>query len=313
MLSRARWTVMGTVLGVSACALGAGMAGCSGDDTVVPPDAAPDTTTDVKVDAPADVGTDAKDGGADVSVDAFDPQAIKDFAAKQVENTCLRLGQCCFGNDASAFDQTKCKVQTAYGVESNLQPIIDNPSLITPRLKLDPALAASCLAESLTFTCPSAPSTEYEKTTADCFGALTGVQPTGALCFNSIECAPGNYCKAGTGDAGTGGDSGGGTGLCAPLLGNGGPCNSANNNAECQYRGFLGTKARCDVQKAPDGGPAPNTCTTPRSANGTACTFSWECQSGACDLATLKCQSSFQTITPGFCSFFTIKDAGGGG
>ncbi|CAN5211721.1 hypothetical protein BH09MYX1_BH09MYX1_53790 [soil metagenome] len=310
MLSRARWTVVGTVVAASALVTGLTMVGCGGDDIATPVDGSTDTSVDVTVDARLDVSPDVTDAGADVIVDSStgDPDAIAAFMTKQVENTCLRLAQCCFGNDASAFDTNKCKGYTGNGVEGNLAPLVANPALVNGgRISLDKNLANACLAESLLFSCPTAQATEYSKTTNDCYASITGTQATGAFCNSSIECASGNYCKPGTGDAG----SDAGTGLCVKLLTQGaGTCGSGN--VECQYRGFLGPAARCDINPAADGGPAPNTCAS-RLVNGTGCQYSWECQSGSCDLATQKCQPTFLTVSSGLCGFFTIQDAGDGG
>lgn len=307
MAIRSRVLVVGCVALGSGLGAGAMMVGCSSDDTVVPIDGSVDTKPDntvVDVVIPPDVTPDA---GPDVKPDnyIYDASAIQNFMTAQVANMCTRYAQCCFGNDASAFDTTKCKDTVKNGQDFNLRPLLESPAVVTDgRLKLDPTAAAACLAEALTFSCPSAQSTESSKFALDCFTAVQGTVPNGQPCNQNIECADG-YCVA-SADAGDAG-----TGLCTALKGNGqGPCGLRNE--ECQTRGYLGTAARCDV-KAADGGTGSFTCGS-RLANGASCAYNWECTSGLCDFATGKCQTSAVTVTPGICTFWTLpQDAGGGG
>ena len=307
MAIRSRVLVVGCVVLGSGLGSGAMMVGCSGDDTTVPIDGSVDSQPDNSV---VDVVVpDVKDSGPPDSVFidnyVYDASAIQNFMTAQVANMCARYAQCCFGSDASAFDTTKCKDTVKNGVDFNLRPLLESPAVVTGgRLKLDQTAATTCLAEALTFSCPSAQATESSKFALDCYTAVQGTVPNGQPCNQNIECANG-YCvaNADAGDAGSG--------LCTALKGSGqGPCGLRNE--ECQSRGYLGTAARCDV-KAADGGTGSFTCGA-RIANGASCSYNWECTSGLCDFASGKCQASAVTVTPGICTFWTLpQDAGGGG
>lgn len=295
MRNFSRWGVIVGVLGSSLAAVSATMVGCSGDDTVVPPDSGPDTTPDVKVDSPPPVeaGPDVKDAGPDISVN--DASAILQFIADHRTKVCARYAQCCFGSDAGAFDQSKCdSIVASLGWSRSIQEP-QFPGIATGgRILLDPTAAATCIASVSTFSCPSIQASENNTMTQACYKALTGTQGAGQPCNATVECASGNYCSPG-GDAGDAG-----TGVCTALSGSGGACNTASpQNNMCQYRGYLGTASRCD---------GTNKCNT-RLANGIACNYDWECTSGLCDNVTFTCGNSALTTSPFLCSFIT-KDAG---
>ncbi len=308
-MNRTRMFVFAAVMVGSGIGAGAALVGCSDDPVQPVADSGPDTTTDVNtVDVVTpDVGPDVADASdASDSSKASDAQDILAFMDAQVSTFCGRYAQCCFGADASAFDSVKCRTTLQNGWDQSLRALQDNDAAVVygGRLTLNPAQVATCLANVATFTCPTITSGDLNTTSVACFGAVTGTQANGQPCNTSIECANG-YCVANGPDAST--DAGLGT--CTPLLGSGqGTCNGRNE--ECQVRGYLGTPARCDIQK--DGGVAPLICTT-RLANGAACTANWECASGTCDFITAKCATGTLTTTPFACGQLTIKDAGGGG
>lgn len=309
MIDRTRLWVVGGVMVGSAIAAGSTLVGCSGDDTVVPDasvvDATPDKTVPDVITTDV-VGQDVVDAGKPDNF-STDAAAIYEFMDAHISSFCSRYGQCCFGSDASAFDTTKCKNTLANGWDQTLRALNENPEAITGgRIKLDQTAAAACIAGTKTFSCPSIGAPELSQTDIDCYGAIVGTQANGDPCNFSLECNNG-YCVANGPDAGT--DAG--TGTCTAFKASGqGPCTPRNE--ECQRRGYVGAPARCDIQKAPDGGPAPNVCTT-RLPNGSACTINWECTSGTCDFVTTKCATATTTVTPFICGLFTIQDAGGGG
>lgn len=294
-------------VGVLLCVLAGGgvmtaltMAGCSGDDTVVP-DAGPDVTADNFVpDVGVDTGTpDVTDGGFKDVTEAGLTYA--EFANAQIKAMCVRWSQCCFGSDAGKFDQTLCESDNKdFGWEGNLQDLSSSLAQsgdAGQKFYIDPVLATQCINLLSAFKCPTIPSADDTAIFAACFGAAKGIVAPGAKCNFSAECTPGNYCRPG--DAGTS--------VCGPVEPQGTNCTAGSANQACQYRGYLGTAARCD-RKLPDGGPGSNTCQARLPLN-TKCDFNWECASGTCDIVQNVCSSSQLTIFPGFCDSY-VKDGG---
>jgi hypothetical protein len=286
--------------GVGAIALTAAtMSGCGGDDTAVP-DASPDVKSDTTLpdtgpDALPDTGPDATDSG-----DGAAP--VGPFLIQQLKLTCQRYGQCCFGADAAAFDQGACEKAFAdFGWEGNIrEPAIvlanlpdAGPDGAAPPLNiaLDPVNAQKCLAAVSTFDCPTIKAVDDVNIFTVCFSAVKGLATVGQKCGYSVECTSGNYCKPGDGGS-----------TCQPLEAIGAQCDQAPDNNACQYRGYLGTPARCDLVAA-DGGTGSNKCAS-KFPNGTACTYNWDCASGVCNAATFTCDTSTLTTTPDLCALF---------
>lgn len=273
------------------------VAGCSADDTVVPqPDAQPDVTIqETGSDAPLDAKDAAPDVGPDVAPDAGYP--VADFIAQQLKLTCQRYGQCCFGSDAGAFDQSKCEgLFLDFGWEGNLS----EPAYIVKtapdagqdggpppplNITIDPVNAQKCLAALATFDCPTIKAADDVNIFTTCYSAVKGSLTVGQNCRRSVECTTGNYCKPG--DGGT---------TCQPIESIGAQCDQASENLACQYRGYLGTPARCDV-----GGTKK--CAA-KLGQGVACNYNWDCASGVCNAASFTCDTSTLTTTPGLCDLF---------
>ena len=304
MRNFSRWSVLVGVMGASLAAVSAAMVGCSGDDTVVPPDSGPDVVADTfkpDTNPPVEAGPDVLDAGSDAPADAAEILAyIKDHQTK----ICARYAQCCFGADASAYDPSKCQnIVGTQGWEGSLADLI--PVANGGRLTLDKTAAADCANKVGAFTCPTMNNTDYNTVVASCFQAVKGTQGAGKPCNANVECQTGLYCGAGdAGDAGIG--------LCTPVGAQNAPCSTPNLTASlnqgCQYLGYVGSPARCDLSGGPDGSAPSKTCQA-RYANGVDCSYNWECASGVCDNTTYKCGNSIVVTSPFLCGYIT-KDGG---
>lgn len=315
MAKLSRVTVVVGILVGSGTAVSATMMGCSGDDTVAQQDASTDVTTDTGNDVVIgpDVGPDAKPGdGGDAGEGGM---TVKEFVAQQETLLCQRMATCCFGVDASAFDTPKClDIVKTTAIEGNTADLND-PKLDVSKVVVDQTKALSCIAGAKTFACPSMTDTEYRNDIQNCFGAVTGIVPTGGGCNVTVECAPGNYCKAGAfvppdagADAGDGGDSGAPPkGGCVALAGASNACQGGAFNEACMYRGYLGQPSlRCDTSNF-DGGAPSNTC-LPKYPNGNKCAWDWDCTSELCSSGGT-CVPSATIVAPFVCTYLT-KDGG---
>lgn len=304
-----RFSVALGLLAGSGALLSYGLVGCSGDDvTVVPVDAAADTTTDVVV---PDTGVpDANDGGSTDAEPDVRQIGLQEFIDQQSVLLCQRYAQCCFGADAAAFDTAKCALLVApSSLERNLEGLrvpgvffgVDGgPDGGGANLVLDQPKANACLAELSTLACPTITAGEYGKVADDCYGAVYGtIQAGKGPCLDSVECAPGNFCTTVLDDAGVR--------TCAPLLQAGATCTISAQNTACQYRGYLGAPSRCE-KFSQDGGTPSNACVG-RLANGAKCKEGWDCQSELCDPGNGVCSASAVTIGPAVCAYFK-KDGG---
>lgn len=305
MRKTSRFSIALGLVASSGALLSYGLVGCSGDDVAVPVDAALDTTTDVVV---PDTGVpDANDGGVADAKPDVKQLGLQEFIDQQTVLLCQRYAQCCFGADAAAFDTNKCVATFGpLGMEGNLQGLrvpgvafaVDGGPDGGANVVMDQAKANTCLAELSTLDCPTLTAPVYTKTVQDCYGAVTGtIQAGNGPCLDSVECAPGNFCPNAGNDAGVRN--------CLPLLQAGATCTVATGNTACQYRGYLGSSARCERYKAPDGGAPSNVCTPPL-ANGSKCQTAWDCQSDLCDFGSGVCVTSAVTVGPAACAYFKI-------
>lgn len=314
-----RGRVVVGVVAISSLTVGGVMVGCTGDDTVVTPDAG-DAGGDVfknDVTNPDTGMPDAADAGTDASDAPYDANNVVQFVKDEAQAYCTRLANCCFGADAAAFNMDLCLsgiIQFPSGVfEGNSLQVLQDDGGVTSlvardKMRVDPTASASCLAGLQTITCAptvAISATEYKNVTQNCYGAIHGIVPIGSVgCMAAEECVTGAYCEPPT-DGGT-------EGTCRALKAKGDPCSligSVDTNAQCAYRGYIGS-LRCDAydytEAGVDASPPSGTC-QPQTADNGVCNQSWECNNGLClqgpSIAT--CAPSEILNPPEECTYLT--------
>lgn len=227
------------------------------------------------------------------------------FPGQVVQAVCTRLATCCEGSDTSAFNMSQCisDFEAAGGFNG------DGLYLATSALETDGGAqvtfnqtsATTCLNDIAAMGCGSDQDTAWQQTTSDCFGALTGLIPSGGTyCHGSIECASGSYCDVATG-------------TCEPILALGSACTS---NDQCEYRGTVNITAYCDVGY-PNPSSGSQTCVSATAVGG-ACGLTYyyeqECQTFVCNPDTALCDTAqlFSDVgtAGGLCATLTLGDAG---
>jgi hypothetical protein len=304
---------------VTAAALASG---CGGDDSTPLPEAGIDATADGAMDTGADVNQSedapsegassdggvegaAGDGGGDAAPDS---SAMFAFATQVAAAYCDRVANCCFGSaDASAFNRTYCmQIMLPYGWDGCNQGtnVLDGGNVI-----FDPAKANSCLQDIAALDCAANTLTtaQNQHLLSDCFGALTGTLPHNAACADSIECAPGTFCRLA---------NDGGPGVCTSLRGAGAPCgdfgggNYAIADQACSYRGSGDTNVFCNSLSADAG----DWSCTPAAQNDAGCFEDIACLSKVCDpgpnLTTNTCANATAFVYPIACPYFANRDGG---
>jgi hypothetical protein len=297
----------------SAAVLGA----CSSEDTMVSASTdgggAPETST---ADTGADTGTDGggMDGGMDSPIDA--PSQVDagltllTFANQVADAMCSTLSRCCYGDakldggapvDGGTYDRAHCtNVFTAAGFEGSLIGF----GGLTGKAALDQTNGADCLQKLSALTCNLA-GTEFDAARTACFAALRGTQAVAQPCSRSIDCAPGNFCDAPDGGAGT----------CAALHAAGGGCatfNTGDQNKDltladdvCSYRAGGTPKLFCDtIDFAAGVRPTADWKCAAALPNGSNCANSLWCNAGICDPNTNICSSPEGYFPMSFCSTF---------
>nr|UXE44895.1 hypothetical protein Hi04_10k_c3883_00004 [uncultured bacterium] len=310
MPSFSRQRIIFAAVVVEALAAGAFMIeGCGGDDNV---DAGPDTGPDVTADVTKDVGPDiiVQDGGKDA--DASDANVGLAFAMQEATAICTNWFKCC-PPPTSNYDLNACVAGVSgYGWEGNLS----SNAVVYGRgnVNFDPDAGAACLAAINQFTCTQT-STYWASVTTACQHVFSGKIAGGSGgCLSSFECAPNNFCDP-TVDGG----------FCTSVHTNGQPCNDKLTgynvaNQECSYLGSTQSGLFCDIVNNGAGGyGAPATC-KPTLVNGANCvnttTFDYTdlgCTSLLCGDDSKCGDTATYPVIAGTCSFYKIKDAGGGG
>ncbi len=306
---------------IASCA--AILGACSSEDTMVsastdgggrPEGSTADTGT-------ADTGTDG--GGTDASTDSPiadgptdspSPDAgltLLKFADQVADAMCSTLSRCCYGDanlDGGApvdgggtFDRAHCiSLFTASGFEGSLKGF----GGLAGKASLDQTSGADCLQKLSALTCNLA-ETEFDAARTACFAALRGTQAAAQPCSASIDCAPGNFCDA----------PGGGAGTCAALRAVGDGCatfNTGNQNTDlaladnvCSYRASGTPKLFCDsIDFAAGVKPTTDWKCAAALPNGSNCANSLWCNAGICDPDTNICTSPEGYFPMSFCSTF---------
>ena len=305
-------TAMGLVAGASTLASML-VVGCGPDNTT---DGGPDGMADTTLDSPPDVVVvDASDAGKDSGPDA---NPIAAFIAQEGQALCKRFQTCCGKLDAGAFDLNKCVALSGSGFEGSNSGI-NAEVMQRGNATLNSTEATSCLAGLATLSCLTVGSTENVTVIGNCYGAVTGTLTAGAGCIESVECAPGNYCKFAGVDAGKS-DAGTTLGQCASLIGQGQPCGFVPYgdpnflSTECEYKGWQPGTKFCDYDSYPDA--SGYSCQAQRG-NGIQCYFDEECTSGICGVVNQDCLNTTCTCLTSrdfspVCTAFAIQDAGPG-
>jgi hypothetical protein len=285
--------------------------GCSSEETHVTADAGGDQTTPDVV-SPEGGGNDAGDAGADVKLDG--PPNPAAFAQEVIDAVCNKYRSCCTG---IAFDMARCRGL----IEANggaFGETVDINLADAGRVTYDSTKGAQCLAAINALGCTNVSGAEVIAGRSVCIGALTGTQGAGQPCRAAIECQAGHFCNLPTD---------GGSGSCAALRGDGGPCGdfgaqdptSFQPQQACSYRGNGATGLSCvvgDYNGINDAGtgylnPDQWFC-LPQTGLGTPCSYNQDCASGICDPNTFTCANSgFLVDDAGaVCTAFEASDAG---
>ena len=283
------------------------------------PDTSPiDTGTDSQPDTfvATDAGADA-DGGAptDASEDTYvyDASAHLAFPPQQAAARCAALASCCgTSGDAATFNWAQCVADTLAtgGFKGSTSGVSYAPY---GNINFNTASAASCLADFGQINCgsDSIPSSAEIALYQNCFGAYAGTLGVGAACHASIECQNSEYCTVA---------ADGGTGVCAPLQGAGGPCGTISQDpsniipqAQCSYRGAAANGLFCqefvtDAESQPLDAAAW-TC-QPQLPTGASCLQNQDCQSYQCGAGHV-CTTSIVAFSASQCAAYTL-DAGAG-
>jgi hypothetical protein len=285
---------------------------CGGDNQIDAGDSGPDVTADVGKDALPDV---VQDGGNDGDVntpDVVDGSAGQAFATQEATAICTNWFKCC-PPPSSGYDMNACVAGLlGYGWEGNLSS--DLTVYSRGNIDFNADAGAACLAAINQFTCTQT-ATYWATVTTACQHVFAGKIAGGSGgCKSSYECAPNNFCDP-TVDGG----------FCTSVHTNGQPCNDKLTgynvaNQECSYLGSTQSGLFCDIVNNGTGGyGAPATC-KPTLANGTNCvnttTFDYTdlaCTSLLCGDDSKCGDTATYPVIAGTCSFYKIKDAGGGG
>lgn len=305
---------------VAMVTMGALVLGACGDDTeVVTLDGgggtdgtvAPDTS---RIDATTD--SPSNDSGVDAPVDApfvdIDSGLKLDtFAARVADAMCNTLARCCYGDaklDGGApidgggtYNRGAClSVFDGVGYEGSLVGFQGSAS----KTSINQTQGADCLKRIEALTC-NLGGVEFQAARAACFGALVGKQAAGQPCARSVDCAPGNFCNAPAGGAGT----------CNALAAANGDCSSFNTGDEnkdlaladeiCSYRASGAPKLFCDSIDLANGvKPRAEWKCAAAKINGQDCANSLWCSDGLCNPDTLTCTTPLGVFPQTFCSTF---------
>ncbi len=258
-------------------------------------------------DAGLDSTTDAAPDGSEVDAGL----SLVNFADKVADTMCSTLSRCCYGDaklDGGAavdgggtYDRAHCvNVFRSSGFEGSLNGFQG----LTGKAVLDQASGADCLQKLQALTC-NLSGTDFDAARTVCFAALHGTQAAAQPCSRAIDCAPGNFCDAPTGAAGT----------CAPLHAADGACSSFNTGDQnvdltladeiCSYRAGGTPKLFCNTIDFASGvKPKADWKCAAALPNGSNCANSLWCNAGICDPNTNICASPNGYFPMSFCSTF---------
>ncbi len=280
----------------SASLIGAGLLLACSDDTSV------NASTDASVPPIPDggPGTDAPNtpDAAD-SAPPFDGGFVVDtFDELLATELCKSLARCCYGNpmpaeggaDGGTFDNAACIANLKnFGFQgSNLGTGLKDAGNVT----LDQVSADDCVNKVKSLKC-DLPGTDYTAALTACFKVYSGKLAPGAACNGTVECQPGNYCKASS----TAADAGP-AGTCTAIAALGGGCGQNPNSLTefeetCSYRGsgVNGTFCKWTDPAGPTDLDAGDWKCTAAQAMGTQCVSSTWCKDSICDPVTSLCTS----------------------
>jgi|GEM_PF-2065794 len=175
------------------------------------------------------------------------------FASLDVNAVCqLTTGCCAAAGYGSDMATCRTLIASVKGLSNELDGV--SAGVVTgPNVTYNDAAATQCLTGIQGLGCSNMAAAGYKSTLQSCFAVYQGKLAAGAACTASIECAPGNFCDAGSR-------------RCAALRAVGAACTASD---QCSYRGAGATCA--DGQCVP---PLPD---------GSLCSAGLECASGLCD------------------------------
>ena len=329
-LTKAATLLATGLVGAAAATSSIWSVGCGGDDTLasspstdgsteqdasIEQDVAiPDGTVEdqhVGVDAnldagetSADSGTESADAGtdADAAAQIVVPADPTGFPHAVDDAYCRQLQVCC-GTAANMWRQTGPQgcatyldsVGAVFGIGQY------NDALDSGLVAYDRDAAAGCLTGLANLNCGTVLSGAYQALEGLCLSVLQGtLAPDAGSCLNSLECKPGEFCSAGTGDAG---------GVCLALRTVGEHCADTANSTDCSYLGNGESGLYCAVTV-----DAGTVCANTLAVDAGSCVSPSQCQSSLCQSPS--CVSSYVFSDPGvkngFCDTFTIvlPDAG---
>ncbi len=319
-------------MGTLFAAAGLGVIACGGDDTSVigGTDSGTDgsvhedgggdaTTTDGAADAShTDAGDDGgagSDGSADAgdgSSDAGDAgdsglgdnsAALAAFETQLATTFCTQLAAQCTSADAGTVNVATCVTQNTRAnpvLQGSSNGYNDTTATSHHDIVYDPVEAQICNADVKALDILNLTSPPWKQAIRDCFLVGQGTLGTSALCYESLECAPGLYCKTGAGDAGAfdAGPDGGpppmgaceptedaGT-VCATLQADGTTILGYTAGDSCSYLGGPGPQY-CEFTS--DLSDNNEYCMNVFLADGATCFSNNDCSSSLCDLGTDTC------------------------
>lgn len=294
-----------------------GIDGGGGGDATIVADADANTPTADASDAGADAADStadvATDAAADVASDVVDNSAIYAFPAQVVAALCNQAAVCCFGDASANFNVAKCEsgdLTVGFQGSSHGSAFLDSGNVA-----FNPTKASACLADLAAIDCRTNQLTTADVSALypDCFGALQGTLPLGAVCNGSIECAPGEFCEPG--DSGT-------TGTCQAVRTADAGCGDfgtpasptsdqiLNAQSICSYRGSGNTGLVCEYEDRATGNALPTWSCVPSGALGGNCSYPLDCTSKLCPPTTYTCGQATEFFNATGCMYYEITDGG---